>query len=550
MGRIQKLELANICLISRHYLQSVTRIHNPNGSSRTNYLSTLADWWTAATKNSFAASGKLSYYQHYNQWIKLDRKVPHTTIFHRIQADAKEPIYGNKKNPIVATTDTHGKKKETTYIDKNHIQANSGFNMANIQIYTDASGEVWYLKGVQITNQPYEGAKEEDVSSFYILDSVNSTKSPQITGTTNVTTDYSKKDGTGKKKNTVAGEKNLMCYGAAVVSDDKKQFSLDPNVIHPAGGVGVYSGKYIVKKRSWKLLAEYMEECVYKATNDITHVYLVYAKNSPSLTFNATYWTVKDGKYQCSDSSKVTNLGTVSTDKLKKSLGGKWYGTLKAKEFSKFINSSWGTQKNSASGSDDYAYTLKKYRVHYYSSKVGTNGKQKEKTTEWIDLTDSIWDGKNGGADAIGDAALKELKKVKIADADFSKGVTMDLGYYQPLAPSKMKVYLKKFNDTSGSVSMSEVSCNAIPNVSTGGEKNYDKLAGGISCIRPTASASYSTPSAPSGYHITKGVSLTKQYVVEGDVGGYLGAKSDCVTKENTHVSESANASGLKFDAG
>lgn len=537
------------------YLQSITKIYNPNGTKRTENMSTLAAWWDAATKNSFAASGKQTYYQHYNQWIKLDRKVPHTTIFHRIQADAKEPIYGNKKNPVVGTIDTHGKRKETTYTNKNQIKANSGFSMNNIKTYTDASGEKWYLKGVQITNQKYEGAKEEDCYSFYILDSVNSTKSPQITGTSNATTNYSKKNGSGKKKNTVAGQKNVCAHGTVVVSDNKKQFHLNSSVMEPIGGVGVYSGEYVKDKHSWSYLADYMGQIMFKATNDITHVYLVYAKNSPSLTFNATYWTVKDGKYQCSDSSKVTNLGTVDRDKLKKALGGKWYGTLSKSKFSKFINSSWGTQKNSVSGSDDYAYTLKKYRVHYYSSKVGKDGKQKETTTEWMDLTDSVWDGKNGGADAVGKEALKKLKEASIADADFSKGVTVDLGYYQPLAPSKMKVYLKKFNDSSGSVSMSEVECSAVPNVSTGGEKVYDRLSGSVSCIRPTAGAGYSTPGAPSfsvpgGYHVTKGVSLTKQYVVEGDVGGYLGAKSDCVTLENTHVSESANAGGLKFNAG
>ena len=84
----------------------------------------------------------------------------------------------------MGTADKYGNKTETvkTY-EKSEIKANSGFSMNNIKTYTDASGEKWYLKGVQITNQKYEGAKEEDCYSFYILDSVNSTKSPQITGT-------------------------------------------------------------------------------------------------------------------------------------------------------------------------------------------------------------------------------------------------------------------------------------------------------------------------------------------------------------------------------
>ena len=40
------------------YLQSITKIYNPNGTKRTENMSTLAAWWDAATKNSFAASGK------------------------------------------------------------------------------------------------------------------------------------------------------------------------------------------------------------------------------------------------------------------------------------------------------------------------------------------------------------------------------------------------------------------------------------------------------------------------------------------------------------
>lgn len=73
--------------------------------------------------------------------------MPHTTIFHRIQADAKGPIYGNEKNPVVK--DKY--QKEITKVYKqNEIRANSGFRLVDAGVYKDASKQEWYLKGMRM----------------------------------------------------------------------------------------------------------------------------------------------------------------------------------------------------------------------------------------------------------------------------------------------------------------------------------------------------------------------------------------------------------------